>query len=77
MENDPAKEYYAAYEKDVTMKDDVESCSIKDLFRFADRKDLILIILGTILAFANGASLIVYAIPFGNLVEAFAPKKPA
>lgn len=77
MENDPAKEYYAAYERDVTMKNDVDSCTLKDLFRFADRKDVILMVIGTALSLANGVSLLFYAIPFGNLVDAFVPGRPA
>lgn len=58
------------------MKNDVEPCSLKELFRFADRKDVLLMVIGTILSLANGVSLLFYAIPFGNLVDAFAPNKP-
>lgn len=73
MENDPAKEYYAAYEKDVTMKNDVDSCSMKDLFRFADRKDVVLMVFGTLFSFGIGGVLVLYGLPIGNLVEAFDP----
>lgn len=34
-------------------------------------------LIGTIFALANGVSLIFYALPFGQLVEAFAPNKNA
>lgn len=57
------------------MKKDVEPCTFKELFRFADRKDVILMIIGTIFSLANGVSLIFYALPFGQLVDAFAPNR--
>ena len=50
------------------MKKDVEACSIRELFRFADTKDYILILIGTIFSLANGVSIIFYALPFGQLV---------
>lgn len=57
------------------MKKDVKPCTLKELFRFADRKDVILMIIGTIFSLANGVSLIFYALPFGQLVDAFAPNR--
>lgn len=53
------------------MKDTVEPAGFTDLFRFADKIDIILMIVGTGLALGSGVSLIFYAIPFGNLVKAF------
>lgn len=57
------------------MQKEVEPATIRELFRFADRKDFILMLIGTIFSLANGVSLIFYAQPFGQLVEAFAPNK--
>ena len=53
------------------MKDQVEPAGFMDLFRFADKIDIGLMVLGTVLALGSGVSLIFYAIPFGNLVKAF------
>lgn len=53
------------------MKDQVEPAGFMDLFRFADKIDIGLMVLGTALALGSGVSLIFYAIPFGNLVKAF------
>jgi ATP-binding cassette subfamily B (MDR/TAP) protein 1 len=53
------------------MKDQVEPAGFMDLFRFADKIDIALMVLGTALALGSGVSLIFYAIPFGNLVKAF------
>jgi ATP-binding cassette subfamily B (MDR/TAP) protein 1 len=55
------------------MKDDLPSVSYYRLFRFADKLDYFLLALGLIFAAGNGASLIFYADPFGQLTQAFAP----
>jgi hypothetical protein len=59
------------------MKDTSQPCTYCQFFRFADTFDLILIILGVLFSLGNGVSLIFYAQPFGQLVDAFAPGKNA
>lgn len=41
------------------------------LFRYADRKDMILITLGTIAGIGNGACIPLFALIFGNLINVF------
>jgi ATP-binding cassette subfamily B (MDR/TAP) protein 1 len=57
------------------MKISVPPCSFREFFRFADRIDLLLMVVGTLFSLGNGVSLIFYAQPFGKLVDAFAPGK--
>ena len=58
------------------MKDQVDPAGFTSLFRFADKIDAALMLVGTGLALASGVSLIFYAIPFGNLVKAFSNTTP-
>lgn len=59
------------------MHTDVPACTIKELFRFADVYDIILMVIGTLFSLGNGVSVLFYAEPFGKLVNAFAPGKDA
>ena len=51
--------------------DPVNSLTITQLFRFADKYDLILITFGSIGAAANGAALPLMTIIFGDIINAF------
>ena len=52
---------------------DVQPCRFRDLIRFADRYDKVLMILGSIFSITNGCSLIFYAKPLKDLINAYKP----
>ncbi len=51
----------------------LEPCKFSELFRFSDRQDKLLMILGSIFSIANGFSLIFYARPLKDLINAYKP----
>ena len=51
----------------------MEPCSFKDLIRFADKWDRLLMVLGSIFSIANGFSMIFYARPLKDLINAYKP----
>ena len=57
------------------MKSKVEPAKFQELFRFADRIDIGLMIFGSICAIGVGSVLILYANPLGQLVDAFAANR--
>ena len=57
------------------MKTNVEPAKFQDLFRFADRIDIGLMIFGSICSIGVGSVLILYANPLGQLVDAFAANR--
>lgn len=66
------------YERGAMEGEKSKKSSVKDekvpfhkLFSFADRKDIVLMIFGTISAVANGMTNPLLTILFGNLVNAF------
>lgn len=62
------KKFYAS---DISLKEDQEPAPFLSLFRFADRNDYILMVLGAICAVANGIAIPFFAFPYGSLTEAF------
>jgi ATP-binding cassette subfamily B (MDR/TAP) protein 1 len=59
------------YEKDLSLKPDQDPAPFFSLFRFADRTDYILMVLGAICAIGNGIAIPFFAYPYGELTEAF------
>ena len=64
-----------SYEDDESLKDEVKPVGYFDLFKFADRIDIILMIIGLLFSLGNGVSIVFYSIPFGKLVDAFSGDK--
>lgn len=63
------------YEEDESLKDDVKPVGYFELFKFADKLDIFLMVIGMIFSLGNGVSIIFYSIPFGQLVDAFSGDK--
>mmetsp|Transcript_5871 Transcript_5871/g.7099 ORF Transcript_5871/g.7099 Transcript_5871/m.7099 type:complete len:1334 (+) Transcript_5871:380-4381(+) len=55
------------------VKEKVEKVSLFQLFRFADSLDIFLITVGTLMAIAFGATMPIFAIIFGGLIDDFNP----
>jgi hypothetical protein len=75
MDSNNPEQYYQAYNEDPTIRRDVEPAEFKDLFRFADRIDIVLIVVGSLFSIGAGTALILYAQPLGELVDAFASNR--
>ena len=60
------------YDREIDPKD-IKPCSYKDLLRFSDKFDKILMLFGSIFSVMNGISIIFYAAPLGDLINAFNP----
>lgn len=41
------------------------------MFRFADKKDIILMIIGTVFALVNGAALPIFSLLWGDMIDSF------
>lgn len=52
-------------------KKDGKEVSFRELFRFADGLDMLLIVIGTIGAIANGVTQPLMTVVFGQLINAF------
>ena len=59
-------------EKEVDLKQ-IGPCTYKDLLKFSDRYDKVLMFLGSIFSVTNGLSIIFYAAPLKDLIKAFNP----
>jgi ATP-binding cassette subfamily B (MDR/TAP) protein 1 len=58
-------------ETDQTLKKDIDSISFFQLFRFAEPLDKVLMAVGSLGAFVEGAAMPVFTILWGNMTDAF------
>lgn len=55
------------------MLKDTPPCSFFELFAFADRCDMVLMLIGAMFALGNGLTIIFYSQPLSDLANTFAP----
>lgn len=55
----------------MSLKVDQEPAPFFSMFRFADRTDYILMVVGAVCAIGNGVAIPFFAYPYGQLTEAF------
>lgn len=63
--------------KDKNKKADDQKVPFYKLFTFADRLDIVLIIVGTIAAIANGLTQPIMTLIFGQLINSFGATTPS
>lgn len=61
------------YTEDPTLNGKAPPAPIYRVFRFADRWDYLMMIIGFACSIGSGAGIVLYANPYGDLMDAFAP----
>jgi ATP-binding cassette subfamily B (MDR/TAP) protein 1 len=56
---------------DPTLRKDIDAVGFFKLFRFADRIDMFLMVIGSIAALADGAAMPLFVLLWGNMTDAF------